>query len=73
MANKAFVTILTKYSDFANIFSEKYAIVLLKYTKINTYAIDLKKDKQLPYGLIYSLGLMELENLKNPYQNQCGQ
>ena len=63
-ANEAPVTIPIKYSDFTNVFSEKSAAELPKYTKINTHAIDLKEGKPPPYGPIYSLRSMELEILK---------
>ena len=53
-----------KYSDFADIFSEKKALVLPEGTKRNEYAIDLENSKQPPYRSIYSLGLVELETLK---------
>ena len=38
--------------------------MLLKRTGINEYTIELKEDKQLPYGLIYSLGPIELKIVK---------
>ena len=37
---------------------------LPKYTGINNYTIKLIKGQQLPYGIIYSLKLVELETLK---------
>ena len=37
---------------------------LLENTGINELAIKLEKDKQLPFGPIYSLGSVELETLK---------
>ena len=37
---------------------------LPRNTSINEYAIELQDGKQPPYGLIYSLGLVELETLK---------
>lgn len=55
------VSMPAEYSDFANIFSKELTAVLSKHTKINTHAIDLEEDKHLPYGLVYSLGPMELE------------
>ena len=58
------VRILEKYSDFANVFSEEKALVLLERTELNEYAIDLEDGKQPPYGSIYSLGPVELETLK---------
>lgn len=42
-AEEAPVSVPAKYLNFANVFSEKLTVVLLEYTKINTYAIDLKK------------------------------
>ena len=36
----------------------------LKYTRINNYIIQLKKDKQPFFGLIYNLRSIELEILK---------
>ena len=58
------VKILDKYSDFANIFSEEIALILLERTELNEHMINLEDGKQLLYGPIYSLGLMELEILK---------
>ena len=37
---------------------------LSKNIGINEHAIELVKDKQPPYGPIYSLGSMQLETLK---------
>lgn len=48
-AEKASVSVSAKYLDFTNVFSEKVAAVLPEHTEINTYAIDLEEDKQLPY------------------------
>ena len=58
------VTVLVKHSDYVNVFSEKLAAVLPENTEINTHTIELEESKQLPYGLIYSLGLVELKTLK---------
>ena len=63
-AIKALVSVPAEYLDFANVFSEKLAAVLLEHTKINTYAIDLEEGKQLLYKPIYSLSPVELETLK---------
>ena len=64
IANKALVTIPAEYSDFENVFSKEFAIVLSKHTEINTHVINLEESKQTPYGPIYSLGPVELETLK---------
>lgn len=58
------VKILVKYSDFSAIFSEKKALLLPKLTKLNQHTIKLQDNKQLSYGLIHSLGVIELETLK---------
>ena len=56
--------ILTEYFDFSNIFSSDSAAELPEHTGINDHSIDLQDNKQPPYGLIYSLGPVELETLK---------
>ena len=53
--------VLAKYSDFAVIFLKKAANILLEQTRANKHAIKLEQDKQPPYRLIYSLGLVELK------------
>ena len=62
--DKTPIAIPTEYFNYSNVFSAKYAKKLLKYTKINDYTIKLEKSKQPLFGLIYSLGLVELETLK---------
>lgn len=61
---KAPVSVSAKYLDFANVFCEKFIVVLPEYTEINTHAINLEEGKQSFYGFIYSLGLVELKILK---------
>ena len=58
------VKILTKYLDFLDVFIEEKASILLEVTELNQHAIKLQEGQQLPYGLIYSLGPIELETLK---------
>ena len=58
------VKIPDKYSDFTDVFSKEKALVIPERTKLNEHAINLENGKQLPYRLIYSLGLVELETLK---------
>ena len=53
-----------EYSDFSNVFSSNSVTELPEHTGINNYPIYLLDNKQLPYGLIYSLGPVELETLK---------
>lgn len=58
------IKILAKYSDFVNIFSEKWALILLKITKLNQHAIELQKNWQLLYKPIFSLGAIKFKMLK---------
>ena len=62
--NKAPTEILVEYSDYNNVFSAEYVAELQENTGINEHAIKLKEGKQLPFGPIYSLELVELEILK---------
>ena len=62
--NKAPTEVPTEYSNYNIVFSVKYAAELSENTGINEHAINLEKDKQLLFGAIYSLGLVELETLK---------
>ena len=63
------VRIPDKYSDFANVFSEKKALVLSERIELNEHTIDLEDGKQPPHGPIYSLGPVELEILKTCIEN----
>ena len=58
------VTILVKYSDFANIFLEKLANIVHKQTRANKHTIEIEQSKPLPYRPLYSLELIELETFK---------
>ena len=58
------VTILAKYADFANVFSNSLAKALLKRAAINKLTIKLVDSKQPIYKLIYSLGLVKPKILK---------
>ena len=53
-----------KYSNFSNVFFSDSAAELPEHTGINDHPINLLDDKQPLYGLIYSLGPVELETLK---------
>ena len=55
---------MVEYFNYNNVFSMKNAIKVLEYIEMNNYTIKLKKDKQLPFGLIYSLRLVKLKILK---------
>ena len=58
------VRIPDEYSDFADVFSEVKALVLLGRIELNEHAINLEDGKQPLYRPIYSLGPVELEILK---------
>ena len=58
------ITIPAEYLDYTNVLSPDSAAELPKHTGINNHLINLIDDKQLPYGPIYSLRLVELEMLK---------
>ena len=53
-----------EYSNFSNVFFSDSAMELPKYTGINNHPINLLDDKQPLYGLIYSLGSVDLEMWK---------
>ena len=61
--------VLSKYADFADVFSPKLAAKLSKYTRINNHAIELVDDWQPPYDLIYNLDPVKLEMLKAYIEN----
>ena len=42
--DKAYIKVSNEYADFADVFLLKLAAELLKYTKINDYAIKLVND-----------------------------
>ncbi len=63
-ADEAPSKVLSKYADFADIFSPKLAAELLEHMRTNDHAIELVNDWQALYGLIYSLGPVETKILK---------
>ena len=58
------IKISTKYFNFSDIFPFNSAAELSKYIGINDYSINLLKNKQTFYSLIYSLKPVEIETLK---------
>ena len=62
--NKALTKVLAEYFDYNNIFSTKYVVKLSENTGMNEHTIKLEEDKQLLFGPIYSLRVVELETLK---------
>lgn len=69
ITNKVPVKVFEKYEEYIDVFSKEVAADLLEYIRINDPPIDLKKDKQLFYKLIYRLGLVKLETLKTYITN----
>lgn len=55
------VIVLTKYADFANIFSKALAKLLPEIKSINEYTIKLVNSNQTPYKPIYSRSSVDLE------------
>ena len=67
--DQASTKVFCKYVDFVDIFSPKLAAKFPRHIGINNYAIELVNNWQISYGLIYSLGLIELETLKKDIEN----
>ena len=51
--------VLSKYIDYADVFSFNVAMELPENTGINKHIIELQKGKQLSYGPIYALRTVE--------------
>ncbi len=68
-ADEAPSKVHSKYTNFADIFSLKLAVELLKHMRINNHNIKLVDNWELPYGLIYSFGPMKLEIMKAFIEN----
>ena len=62
--DKAFTKVLMEYSNYSNVFLIEYVAKLSENTRMNKHAIKLEKNKQSPFGPIYSLEPIELETLK---------
>ena len=62
--DEASTEVLSKYKDYADVFSFDLAMELPENTDINKHAIELQDGKQPPYRPICSLGPVELETLK---------
>ncbi len=63
-ADEILTKVPNEYANFANVFSSKLVVELPKHTRINNRSIELVDGWQSPYGLIYTLGPVELEILK---------
>ena len=58
------VTVPTEYTNFADVFLEKSANILLERTRANEHAIKLEKGKHPLYEPNYSLGPVEFKTPK---------
>lgn len=56
--------VISKYTNFADLFPPDLALKLLNHNKINNHPINLGKDQQPPYETIYRLRLIVLEALE---------
>ena len=70
ITEEASTKVLANYLDHANVFSPDLASELPEHTGINDPTIKLVDGQQPPYGLIYSLGPVELETLKTYIETQ---
>ena len=64
LTDKAPIKVPPEYLDYADVFLFDFAMELPENTDMNEHVIKLIEGKQPPYGLIYSLKLVELETLK---------
>ena len=62
--DKAFTKVPAEYPNYSDVFLAKNVAEFPENTGINEHVIKLEKDKQLLFGPIYSLGLVELEMMK---------
>lgn len=62
--NQVFIVVLSKYTDFINVFSSDFVAKLLKYSRINHYLINLVNSQQFLCRPIYSIELIKLKTLK---------
>lgn len=54
IVKKALIKIPAEYMDHVNVFLPDLVIKLSEHTRINDHTINLVKEKQLFYGLIFS-------------------
>ena len=62
--DKAPTKVIVEYFNYSNVFSVENIVEFPENTEMNEHAIKLEEGKQPPFGLIYSLGQVELEMLK---------
>ena len=64
LLDKAPTKVPAEYSDYRDVFSAENAAELPENPGMNEHAIKLEEGKQPQFGLIYSLGPVEMETLK---------
>ena len=62
--DKAPTEVSAKYFNYSDVFLVENVVKSPENTRINKHAIELEEGKQPLFGLIYSLGPVELETLK---------
>lgn len=62
--NEVFIAILSKFIDFADVFSSDLVTELPENIRINNYLINLVEGQQPSYRSIYSLELIKFKTLK---------
>lgn len=62
--DKASTKIFTEYSNYSDVFSAENTTELPEHSKKHDHTIELKENKQLLFGLMYSLSLVKLKTLK---------
>ncbi len=67
-ANKAFIEIPSKYTDFVDIFLSKLATKLPKYMEINDHFIKFVKGLATSIWSYLQLGVSRIRNIKGLYQ-----
>ena len=60
--------ILSKFSDFLDVFLKAKTLMLLKATVLNQYTLELQKSQQSLYGSIYSLDSIDIKMLKTYFK-----
>ena len=58
---ETFISVVSKYTDFVDVFSKNLLAELPEYTEINKHVIYLIEGYPSPYELIYNLKPVELE------------
>lgn len=63
-SDEVFISVFSKYADFANGFYKNLEAKFLEHTKINNYVINLIEDQQSFYWPVYNLWQVEFKTVK---------